>query len=233
MTPDVRERAFEPFFTTKEQGKGTGLGLSQVYGFVRQSGGTVKLRSAPGEGTTVTIYLPRSEEMPAAESPVPADPIQPVRQARILVVDDDDDVRDLVVAMLEELGYRVTAAENGYAALDLLFSDAEYDLLLADVAMPGLSGADVVRAAREAGRAPRVLYATGYADLGTYRSGLEGEDMIRKPYRMADLANRVDQALRTPLNPAARGSVDENANQPKVDALHNQWSQEATITARK
>ncbi|HUN42912.1 MAG TPA: ATP-binding protein [Acetobacteraceae bacterium] len=195
MTPDVRERAFEPFFTTKEQGKGTGLGLSQVYGFVRQSGGTVKLRSAPGEGTTVTIYLPRSETLPEAEAPVPADQAQPAGHARILVVDDDDDVRDLVVAMLEELGYRVTSAENGYAALDLLLSDNEYDLLLADVAMPGLSGADVVRAAREAGRAPPVLYATGYADLGTYRTGLEGEDMIRKPYRMADLASRVELAL--------------------------------------
>ena len=216
MTPDVRERAFEPFFTTKEQGKGTGLGLSQAYGFVRQSGGTVKLRSAPGEGTTVTIYLPRSETMPAAEAPVPTEPAQSVRHARILVVDDDEDVRDLVVAMLEELGYRVRAAENGYAALDLLLADDEFDLLLADVAMPGLSGADVVRAAREAGRAPRVLYATGYADLETYRSGLEGEDMIRKPYRMADLAGRVERALRTPPSPAARGSREGDLTRPKM-----------------
>ena len=210
MTRDVQARAFEPFFTTKEQGKGTGLGLSQVYGFVRQSGGMVKLRSAPGEGTTVTIYLPRSETAAASESSSPAEPARSARHAHILVVDDDDDVRDLVVAMLEELGYRVTAAENGYAALDLLFSDVEYDLLLADVAMPGLSGADVVRAAREAGRAPRVLYATGYADLGTYRAGLEGEDMIRKPYRMTDLASRVDRALRSPLGVAARGSSKES-----------------------
>ncbi|HUB50450.1 MAG TPA: ATP-binding protein, partial [Acetobacteraceae bacterium] len=218
MTPDVRERAFEPFFTTKEQGKGTGLGLSQVYGFVQQSGGTVQLRSAPGEGTTVTIYLPRSEAMSAAESSAPAAPARPARHARILVVDDDDDVRDLVVAMLEELGYRVTAAENGYAALDLLFADDEYDLLLADVAMPGLSGPDVVRAAREAGRAPRVLYATGYADLGTYRAGLEGEDMIRKPYRMADLASQVERTLHAPLGAAAWGPSKENKISPKRDS---------------
>jgi len=198
MTPEVQERAFEPFFTTKEQGKGTGLGLSQVYGFVRQSGGAVKLRSAPGQGTTVTLYLPRAEAAPPADSDEESDPPTPIRHASILVVDDDDDVRDLVVAMLEELGYRVTAAENGSIALDLLSRNSPFDLLLADVAMPGLSGVDVVHAAREIGGAPRVLYATGYADLGAYRPGLEGEDMIRKPYRMADLAARVDRALRAP-----------------------------------
>jgi PAS domain S-box-containing protein len=199
MTPEVQERAFEPFFTTKEQGKGTGLGLSQVYGFVRQSGGAVKLRSAPGKGTTVTVYLPRAATAPAAGTiEATTEPQAPIRHASILVVDDDDDVRDLVVAMLEELGYRVTAAENGRAALDLLSRNCAFDLLLADVAMPGLSGVDVVHAARKIGCAPRVLYATGYADLGAYRPGLEGEDMIRKPYRMADLAARVDRALRAP-----------------------------------
>ncbi|HUB14071.1 MAG TPA: response regulator [Acetobacteraceae bacterium] len=204
MTLDVQERAFEPFFTTKEQGKGTGLGLSQVYGFVRQSGGAVKLRSAPGEGTTVTIYLPRSHTMPSAETPEYHVLPSPVRPASILVVDDDDDVRELVVTMLQELGYRVTAAENGQVALDLLLGDAAFDLLLADVAMPGLSGAALVRKARDAGRAPPVLFATGYADLATYQSGLEGEDMIRKPYRMADLASRVDRAVRTALRSSSR-----------------------------
>ena len=217
MTPDVQKRAFEPFFTTKEQGKGTGLGLSQVYGFVRQSGGTVKLRSAPGEGTTVTIYLPRAAILPAAQTPEHTAAPLPPSHARILVVDDDDDVRDLVVAMLEELGYRVTAAENGKVALDLLFANPEFDLLLADVAMPGLSGADVVRLAREAGRAPRVLFATGYADLGSYRSGLEGEDMIRKPYRMSDLASRVDRALRAPL---ARGGDGDGKSAERPADVH-------------
>jgi signal transduction histidine kinase len=198
MTPEVRDRAFEPFFTTKEPGKGTGLGLSQVYGFVRQSGGTVELRSAPGEGTAVTLYLPSAEAAPAAEAVERPEPPSQVRYASILVVDDDDDVRDLVVAMLEELGYRVTAAENGRAALELLSRDSRFDLLLTDVFMPGLSGIDVVHAVRDLGCAPRVLYATGFADLGAYRPGLEGEDMIRKPYRMADLAARVDRALRAP-----------------------------------
>jgi len=163
----------------------------------------VKLRSAPGDGTTVTICLPRAVEQPAAEqSSQTAELPGPVRHASILVVDDDDDVRDLVVAMLEELGYRVTAAAGGQAALDLLSGGgSHFDLLLADVAMPGLSGVDVVRKARDAGCAPRVLYATGYADLGAYRAELEGEDMIRKPYGMADLAARVDRALRTEVQP--------------------------------
>jgi PAS domain S-box-containing protein len=196
MTPEVQERAFEPFFTTKEQGKGTGLGLSQVYGFVRQSGGAVRLRSAPDEGTTITLYLPRAEAAPVADIGEATQPPAQVSHANILVVDDDDDVRDLVVSMLEELGYQVTAADNGRTALDLLSRDSRFDLLLADVAMPGLSGVDVVHAARELDRAPRVLFATGYADLGAYRPGLEGEDVIRKPYRMADLAARVDRALR-------------------------------------
>ena len=199
MTPEVQARAFEPFFTTKELGKGTGLGLSQVYGFVRQSGGAVKLRSAPGRGTTVTIYLPPAPAAPAAETVDGTTLPAPILHASILVVDDDDDVRDLVVTMLEELGYRVTAAEDGRAALDLLSRNRPFDLLLADVAMPGLSGVDVVRAARARGCAPRVLYATGYADLGAYGPSLEGEDMIRKPYRMTDLAARVDRALRAPL----------------------------------
>jgi PAS domain S-box-containing protein len=216
MTSAVRERAFEPFFTTKEQGKGTGLGLSQVYGFVRQSGGAVKLRSAPGEGTAVTLYLPRAEAAPTAEDIAAAAPPTTVGLASILVVDDDDDVRDLVVAMLEELGYRVIAAPNGRIALDLLSHDSTFDLLLADVAMPGLSGVDVVHAARELGRAPRVLYATGYADLGAYRPGLEGEDMIRKPYRMADLAARVDRALRAPA--WRRGTGGGSAGRPATKA---------------
>jgi PAS domain S-box-containing protein len=204
MTQEVQERAFEPFFTTKELGKGTGLGLSQVYGFVRQSGGLVKLRSAPGEGTTVTVYLPHADAAPAEEATDAAGPQIPAGQASILVVDDDDDVRDLVAAMLEELGHRVTVAANGRAALELLSDDCRFDLLLADVAMPGLSGVDVVRAARELEHAPRVLYATGYADLGAYRPGLEGEDIIRKPYRMSDLAARVDRAL---LAPPRRGGL--------------------------
>jgi PAS domain S-box-containing protein len=196
MSLAVQERAFEPFFTTKDVGKGTGLGLSQVYGFVRQSGGAVKLRSTPGEGTAVTLYLPPAQTPPAVEVLQAAQAPATRHNARILVVDDDKDVRELVVSMLEELGYRVMAAADGYAALRMLGAGTGFDLLLADVAMPGLSGVDVVRQARHDGIAPPVLYATGYADLGVYQNGLDGEELIRKPYRMAELASHVERALR-------------------------------------
>lgn len=196
MTPDVQARAFEPFFTTKEMGKGTGLGLSQVYGFVRQSGGTVRIHSAVGQGTRVTMYLPRSDALPEAPNePAPRATRGTTRRGTILVADDDENVRQLTVAMLEELGYRVIAAEDGEVALAVIQRGEPFDLLVADVVMPRLSGVEVVQRARESGRKLRVLFATGYADLATYRDGLEGEDMIRKPYRMTELADRVERAL--------------------------------------
>jgi CheY-like chemotaxis protein len=200
MSPEVQARAFEPFFTTKEQGKGTGLGLSQAYGFVRQSGGTVRIRSVMGQGTRVSLYLPRAEALPA-----PPDEEQPTvvrhaadSRATILVADDDENVRELVVAMLEELGYRVIAAEDGRAALAVIQRGEPFDLMVADVVMPGMSGVEVAKRARADGRKLRVLFATGYADVALYRDGLEGEDMIRKPYRMAELADRVGRALTLP-----------------------------------
>jgi CheY-like chemotaxis protein len=197
MPPEVQARAFEPFFTTKEMGKGTGLGLSQVYGFAKQSDGTVRLQSAPGEGTTVRVYLPRADGLPAQPKPEIADtPTSASERATIFVVDDDVDVRELVVMMLDELGYQVVAAEDGRAALGVLDRGEAFDLLLADVAMPGLSGVDVARAVRERRGEVPVLFATGYPDLRAYHDGLEGEDMIHKPYRMSDLAARLERALR-------------------------------------
>jgi PAS domain S-box-containing protein len=197
MPPEVQARAFEPFFTTKEMGKGTGLGLSQVYGFAKQSDGTVRLQSTPGEGTTVRVYLPRADGLPAQPKPEIADtPTSASERATIFVVDDDVDVRELVVMMLDELGYQVVAAEDGRAALGVLDRGEAFDLLLADVAMPGLSGVDVARAVRERRGEVPVLFATGYPDLRAYNDGLEGEDMIHKPYRMSDLAARLERALR-------------------------------------
>ncbi len=196
MPPEVQARVFEPFFTTKEMGKGTGLGLSQVYGFVRQSGGTVRIRSAVGDGTRVTLYLPRAEAAPVQPDVSPQAVRQTAaRRATILVADDDENVRELAVAMLEELGYQVIAAEDGQVALEVIQRGEPFDLLVADVVMPRLSGVEVVQRARADGRALRVLFATGYADLAVYRDGLEGEDMIRKPYRMNELAERVKRAL--------------------------------------
>ena len=197
MPPEVQARAFEPFFTTKDMGKGTGLGLSQVYGFAKQSDGTVRLQSTLGEGTIVRVYLPRATGMVASAEPEISDtPVSASERATIFVVDDDVGVRELVVMMLDELGYRVVAAEDGRTALEMLDRGETFDLLLADVAMPGLSGVDVARAVRERrGKVP-VLFATGYPDLRAYHDGLEGEDMIHKPYRMSDLASRLERALR-------------------------------------
>ncbi len=218
MAPDVQARAFEPFFTTKELGKGTGLGLSQVYGFVRQSGGTIRIRSEVGEGTRVSIYLPRAEAMPVqpAEPIASASPPRDRQRATILVADDDENVRELVVAMLEELGYRVIAAADGQSALEVIQRGEAFDLLVADVVMPGLSGVEVAQRARASGRPLRVLFATGYADVAVYREGLEGEDMIRKPYRMTELAERVEQALLTPMRPVG----DRPGSRPHPDRAH-------------
>jgi PAS domain S-box-containing protein len=197
MSPQVQARAFEPFFTTKDLGKGTGLGLSQVYGFAKQSGGTVRLHSVPDKGTTVRVYLPRADAVPVqALDDAPETQTGASERATIFVVDDDSDVRELVVMMLDELGYRVIAAEDGRMALEVMDRGEDFDLLLADVAMPGLSGVDVARAARERRGQVPVLFATGYPDLRAFHDGLEGEDMIHKPYRMTDLAARVERALR-------------------------------------
>ena len=206
MPPEIQARAFEPFFTTKEMGKGTGLGLSQVYGFAKQSDGTVRLQSTPGEGTLVRVYLPRADGSVVHQAPDIGDtPTGARERATIFVVDDDVDVRELVVMMLDELGYQVVAAEDGRAAMDVLDRGEAFDLLLADVAMPGLSGVDVARAVRERRGEVPVLFATGYPDLRAYHAGLEGEDMIHKPYRMSDLAARLERALRNA--PARHGGV--------------------------
>jgi CheY-like chemotaxis protein len=197
MRPDVIARAFEPFFTTKQQGRGTGLGLSQVYGFARQSGGTVRIESRVGQGTVVRVYLPRTE---AQIEPRPADDHQrmlPAGQETILVVDDDDDVRELVVGMLQELCYRVLAANNGAAALEILDRGNAVDLLLLDVAMPGMNGVELARAARQRQPTQRILFASGYTDIDTFGADLRREDLIKKPYRMAELSARVQHALKS------------------------------------
>jgi signal transduction histidine kinase/CheY-like chemotaxis protein len=148
MSPDVIERAFEPFFTTKEVGKGTGLGLSMVFGVVRQSGGTVRIRSRLREGTLVQIYLPRTAE-PAAFGSLG---LQTAERAHILVVDDDPDVRWITAEDLREIGYVVTEAEDGRAALAILERDDPCDLMVVDLVMTGLTGVDTVRLAARSTR---------------------------------------------------------------------------------
>ncbi|QAY75167.1 response regulator [Sphingosinicella sp. BN140058] len=193
MSPAVLARAFEPFFTTKEVGKGTGLGLAQLYGFAKQSGGTARIESREGHGTVVTIYLPRTREQTEAEAPRPL-AARPATRARILVVDDDDDVRLVAAAMVEELGYEVVAEACGDAALKRL-DQQEFALLLTDVAMPGMNGVDLAARAAQIRPDLPILFASGYADIQTFGEELSDDRLLKKPYRIADVAARISAIL--------------------------------------
>jgi PAS domain S-box-containing protein len=191
MPPDVLERVFDPFFTTKPQGEGTGLGLSQVYGFVRQSGGLVRIESTPGRGTTVRLLLPLHEEMPATEVPKPAPPSRAGARATVLLVDDEDGARRPAADRLRELGYVVLEARDGPEALRVLASERP-DLLVTDVGLPsGMNGRQVAEAAR--GQVPGlpVLFITGYASTLLP----SGDEVIGKPFELDVLARRVETIL--------------------------------------
>jgi signal transduction histidine kinase/ActR/RegA family two-component response regulator len=193
MSPQVLARAFEPFFTTKELGKGTGLGLAQLYGFAQQSGGTARIDSREGEGTTVTIYLPRTHQALAA-APAELVETRPAPATRVLVVDDDGDVRLVAHAMVEELGYEVVSAASGQEALQRL-AEERFTLMLTDVAMPGMSGVELAAQVREAYPELLIVFASGYADVQTFGAGLAEERLLKKPYRMAEVAAHLSAAL--------------------------------------
>jgi len=200
MDPDTVARAFEPFFTTKEVGKGTGLGLSMVYGFVKQSGGHLKIYSEPGEGTTVKIYLPRLVgERPEAEDAAEELAPEGGQDETVLVCEDDDDVRAYTVEVLRELGYRVLEAQDGPTALRLLERpDKRVDLLFTDVVLPGgMTGAVLADEARKLRPGLKVLFTTGYARNAIVHQGRldRGVELITKPFSYADLAARVRDML--------------------------------------
>jgi PAS domain S-box-containing protein len=199
MDADTVGKVFEPFFTTKPVGRGTGLGLSQVYGFVKQSGGHVKIYSEVGQGTSVKIYLPR---LTAAGEPdeVPQDEPEPEggSEETILVVEDDDDVRTYSVEILRELGYRVLEAHDGLSALRLLERQTRVDLLFTDVVLPGgMTGAQVALRARELRPGLKVLFTTGYARNAIIHHGRldKGVQLVTKPFSSADLATKVRDVL--------------------------------------
>jgi signal transduction histidine kinase len=194
MSPEVLERAFEPFFTTKEVGKGTGLGLSMVFGVVRQSGGTVRIHSRLREGTTVQIYLPRAIET-ASFGTGRARPSRAATGTHILVVDDDPDVRWIIAQDLQEIGYVVTEADSGRAALAILEQDTPCDLMVADLVMPELSGLDTLRLARRTRPDLKVLFASGYADLSRFGANLASHSLLKKPFKLETLAEAVQTAL--------------------------------------
>jgi signal transduction histidine kinase/CheY-like chemotaxis protein len=200
MDQETVARAFEPFYTTKPVGRGTGLGLSQVYGFVKQSGGHVKIYSEVGEGTTVKIYLPRLVAEEAAVVVQEDDGPAPEGDAEetILVLEDDDDVRTYSVDILRELGYRVVEAHDGPSALRLLQRQTRVDLLFTDVVLPGgMTGAQVAEQARETRTGLKVLFTTGYARNAIIHHGRldKGVRLITKPFGSSELASKVRDVL--------------------------------------
>ena len=200
MTPEVMARAFDPFFTTKPLGQGTGLGLSMIYGFVRQSGGHVRLRSEMGQGTTVAIYLPR--HLGAVHSKQDADEAADLQAASasavVLVVEDEPDVRMVIVEVLSDLGYTVLEAADGRSGLRILESGTRIDLLLTDVGLPGgMNGRQLADAARLRRPELHVLFVTGYADSIAVGYGQmeRGMQVMIKPFIMDALAARVQGIL--------------------------------------
>jgi CheY-like chemotaxis protein len=194
MPPEVLDRAFEPFFTTKGPGQGSGLGLSMVYGFARQCRGHVRLESKQGIGTSVRIYLPRSE-IPLDEDFSPQDgvPLLADTNRIILVVEDDSDVRSVTVARLEDLGYRVHEADGAATALKVLAGDLQIDLLFTDVVMPGgMNGIDLARRALELRPTLKVMFASGYASTFHTTGNVPG-DLLQKPYRDEDLRRALNR----------------------------------------
>ncbi|MFM0076644.1 response regulator [Paraburkholderia sediminicola] len=194
VPPDVVSRVFDPFFTTKPIGKGTGLGLSQVYGIARQAGGTARLFSEEGAGTTVEIWLPLRERV-ASQTEVVSDVEQnAVGVKRVLVVEDDGEVRAMLVECLRMLGYTVTEAADGQAGLNRLQDDRP-DLLVVDFAMPGMNGIDVIAAARKLREDLPVILATGYADVDISGLAVKRCTILRKPFQLDDLARTVRLGL--------------------------------------
>ncbi|HWJ37515.1 MAG TPA: ATP-binding protein [Sphingomicrobium sp.] len=193
MPSDVLAHAFEPFFTTKSHGKGTGLGLAQLYGFAKQSGGAAHIESEIGNGTSVFIYLPRTHEKVVEEVRSQHEG-GGKRRARILVVDDDEEVRIVTSETIKEIGYSVVGVGNAEDALVKLRGE-RFDLLITDVAMPGTNGVELARRARVIAPSMPVLFASGYADVQMFGEELSDETILKKPFRISDVVNKIEKSL--------------------------------------
>jgi signal transduction histidine kinase/CheY-like chemotaxis protein len=195
MTAEVKAKAFEPFFTTKGPGEGSGLGLSQVFGVARQSGGGVRLESKVGMGTSVSVLLPRAMSQPVETSAgITAFPAPP-EHSTVLLVDDDEAVRSTTGMILETMGYGVVEAKSGCEALERLTGDDAIDLLLTDVAMPGMNGPELARQVRVLRPVMPIVFFSGYADPDSVAGDAIRQRMVRKPFRAAELAAQIEAAL--------------------------------------
>ncbi|NNG71008.1 response regulator [Rhizobium laguerreae] len=202
MSPEVIERAFDPFYTTKGPGKGTGLGLSQVYGYIKQSGGHIKIYSEIDRGTTVKIYLPRRVAMADARSgaagaqPIPHGSVNDT----ILVVEDDEHVRTMTAESLHELGYTVLQAASGIEALLLLEENPAVDLIFTDIVMPQMSGRQLADVVQEKWPTIRILYTTGYTRNAIVHNGVldHGVSLLAKPFSLEQLAHKIRELLNVP-----------------------------------
>jgi signal transduction histidine kinase/CheY-like chemotaxis protein len=212
MNPETLARAFEPFFTTKEAGRGSGLGLSIVHGFAAQSGGSVRITSSLGNGTKVDLWLPRAEGEAVECACLELEPsIAEPSQARILVCDDDADVRAFVGAFLRDNGYVVWEAENPTLAFEILEKEWPIDLLIADYLMPEMNGLAVIDRAQARHQGLRVLLMSGYAEF-LPAGGVSGIAMLAKPFKVAELKRRITETLQAP-------SSDVRVGRPKSRLL--------------
>jgi signal transduction histidine kinase/FixJ family two-component response regulator len=217
MSPEVIDRVFEPFFTTKPEGKGTGLGLSQVYGFVQQSGGRIAIETELGKGTAIHIYLPLVEgKKDGVEHCRTKQTTRTAGSETILVVDDDADVREIVVSMLEHAGYKIKIASNGVEALSVLKTDQVVDLLFTDLVMPGgITGIRLARAAQELRSGINILLTSGYTAAAgiTDEAMRDGFPLVLKPYRQHELIASIRSVLD---QSSTRLAIDEGSSVSRV-----------------
>ena len=200
MDADTQAHIFEPFYTTKEKGKGTGLGLATVYGIVKQSGGYVWVYSEIGKGTTFKIYLPSVEEEVAPQEKKPAAAALPRGTETVLLVEDEEGVRNLAKEYLESCGYKVLVAEDGNAAIELVSKHSgPIDLVMTDIVMPGISGSDLAKRVESLRPDIRVVYMSGYTDQAIIHHGILSSDvlLLQKPFTMSTLAHKLREALAT------------------------------------
>ena len=205
MAADVVARAFDPFFTTKEQGVGTGLGLSMVFGTMKQSGGTARIYSEPGQGTTVQLYLPRTTIPVKSENGHAIDAVVPSRgNERVLVVEDNERIRDVSCTILADLGYRIEAVDSADEALARIASGSRFELVFSDVVMPGThTGLTLARALRTLDQHLKIVLTSGYTSPGKFQDELTdlGIELISKPFRKAELATLIRRVLDEPESP--------------------------------